>query len=580
MRRSEKGSNKNMTPKKESQNTEEAFHQLMRMIRIGFPLDNQGKPTGRKAHIKEAINALKKTATEQSFGEIDQLRLATLEAEFYQQCGKHLESERVLEPIWDRLWPEWNGPGPLRVTKDRRLLRQQVWALLHYVFYHHYHVTGQHKPALDAFVRIEKIVQLKLQSPGYCPFGTLALCNYFLGLCYRVNRGFVDAEQRMLVAQEYTYERVKRELKRTDISQERKQYEIDYKDLFSARILSGLGWISLQQGYLSRAEQHLRTAQNCLVGVRQETIGVWVDTLLSMAIRRRTACDSPDYEYCLEELERRYAEASETHELTRQRCAFELVRGYLDLAEFGGETSTNKNDCLREAQQWLATVRDLSSSKASQRYHLHMLRFQLVAGQGDAAEATLKELKKLVGHAVPPQRAALIMEAYLYFSQKDLEAARAAVDKALAQILPFSETDGVREYRVPDPVLEAECYVLLARICAAQNDYSGSRHYLDRWRLLSQFVENHYLHRLAKQIITDQLPFFLESQYPIFDGESGGVIMTIVKRVELFERWLIENAQMRYPEFGHRELANIYGMNRSTLSRKFGKILKKDKTEK
>lgn len=179
----------------------------MRMIRTGFPLDDTGKPTGHKQQIADTISAIKKEAVKKAgLSETDRLRFLTLEAEFYQQCGRHVESARVLEP-----------------TRNHRLLRQKIWALLHYVFYHFYHVTGQHKRALEHLLKIEEIIQRELKTDDRQPFGTPAICHYFMGLCYRVNCGFAEAEHRMLNAQRYTHDRAIRELMRTDIPPERKE---------------------------------------------------------------------------------------------------------------------------------------------------------------------------------------------------------------------------------------------------------------------------------------------------------------------------------------------------------------------
>ena len=560
---------------------------LMRMIRVGFPLDRAGIVpdqkervahtvsvlTKQKKQIADTISALKKeVTTNRALSETDRLRLVTLEAEYYQQRGTHLESARVLEPVWKRLKPRldvWSVDQPLEPSGNRELLRQKIWALLHYVFYHHYRVTAQHKEALNLFRSIESIILSELKAPDYCPYGTLALCNYFIGLCYRVNRGFVEAERRMLAAQMYTYERVAREIKRSDITEQQKQYELDYKDLFSARVLSGLGWIAFQQGQLLRAEQHLCTAQSCMAHNRQETIGLWVDSLLWMVVRRRTAYDDPGYQSSLDELSNRWSEASGIHDLTRQRCAFELVRGYLDLAEFGSDQGDRQYN-VKQAQHWLGKVGESSNAKAQQRYDLHHIRLLIVKGDIDAADAKLRELRValLKGIQHHRQRAVLIMEATVYIAQGDFDTARDTVKKALAEILPLASSEALSGYRIPDPVLEAQCYVLLAQIYSSTKDYPAARHYLSQWSLLSQFVDNHYLHHLAKKVVTTQIPFQLEYEYPIFDS-TGEVIQSIMDRTKSFEKWLRANAEARVPK---KELARIYGRDASTVSRRRKKL--------
>ena len=115
---------------------------LMRMIRVGFPLDRAGIVpdqkervahtvsvlTKQKKQIADTISALKKEVpTNRALSETDRLRLVTLEAEYYQQRGTHLESARVLEPVWKRLKPRldvWSVDQPLEPSGKRVLLRQ------------------------------------------------------------------------------------------------------------------------------------------------------------------------------------------------------------------------------------------------------------------------------------------------------------------------------------------------------------------------------------------------------------------------------------------------------------------------
>ena len=239
--------------------TEECFRDLMRMLRGNF--FSGSNLSDQQRVIVATISALKKELTRNhALGPTERLRLLTLEAESYQQRGSYLKSARVLEPVWKELEPrlhQWSPNNPLEPSGNRELLRQKIWSLLHYVFCHHYHVAGQHKQALAHFLRIEEIIHSELEDSADCPSWTLALRNYFIGSCYRVSRGFVEAERRMIEAQEYVYARVTREMKRADSTLATKQYELDYKDFFCARIFSASGWIALQQGQLRHAEQHL-----------------------------------------------------------------------------------------------------------------------------------------------------------------------------------------------------------------------------------------------------------------------------------------------------------------------------------
>jgi tetratricopeptide (TPR) repeat protein len=549
---------------------EECLRDVMRMIRTGLS-PNEPVAT-QKARTRETIASLKSELRRANvLNPADTLRFTTLEAEFYQQCGLHAKSRELLKPTWDNLETrlrQWSTKSPLQDKPDRALLRQKIWALLHYAFYD-YRVTGNHKEALDRFLSIERVINGELQNRDYTPFGTRALFSYFIGHCYRVDRGFAEAERRLLDAQRYTLDRVKREMDRKDTTADRKRYELNYKDLFCARILSGQAWIEMQQGHLTRAQQTLWTAQNCLMQSRQETIAVYIDSLLCMAVRRKTPYSSPAYQEALGNLAKAHENARGVHELIRQRCAFELVRGYLDFAEFGTTEKDLRKDYVSEARQWLDKIGEMPIPKSEYRYLLHETRLFLVKGDIELAEAHLNRLRSASQNPRSPrQRAFYIMEASIYFAQHDLDNAANAIQRALKEILPLSESAQIREYRVPDPVLEAECYVLLARISSARKDYATTMHYLERWRLLSQFVENYYLHHLAKVVSTTEGPFFLAHNYPIYK-DADKVDRTIIERRDDFERWLVRNARERHPELRPGAFAKIYGLDRSVLVRKF-----------
>jgi hypothetical protein len=112
--------------------------------------------------------------------EINSLQLAMIEAEYYQQCGEHSKAANALEPQWRQLKPRleaWSNQEPLEPTdKNRALLRQQLWALLHYVSYRFYREKGSHDLALDYFTKIDKVIRVRLQSKSYVPYGTLGAC--------------------------------------------------------------------------------------------------------------------------------------------------------------------------------------------------------------------------------------------------------------------------------------------------------------------------------------------------------------------------------------------------------------------
>jgi hypothetical protein len=289
-----------------------------------------------------------------------------------------------------------------------------------------------------------------------------------------------------------------------------------------------------------------------------------------MVIRRRTTYGEPAYADAMHHLAQQHAASTGVHELTRQRCAFELLRGYLDLAEFGPQEQ--KRDNLAHASHWLQKANPAQDPKSQQRYLLHRVRYLFIKDDDAAAQ---DELQKAVhaGRAAQIQpRGILVLKAVLAVRGNRLDEAEQALNAALAHILPLADTDS-SEPRPLDPVLEAECYVLLARVAAAKNSFTIARNYLTRWELLSQFVDNYYLHHIAERIVLPDLPFELEYDFPVHQKKGDG-IPKLKDRLQQFELWMLQSVHHRHPHFKWAEIATAYGRDRTAVSRRFGSKLK------
>src|ERR1035437_3143914 len=124
-------------------NPQQCLRDIMRMIRVGLPL----QATARDQHqrLSDTILGLKRHIVSNPLSEVDRLRLVGLEGKFHQQRGDHQQAARILEADWNRLKPRlesWSRKNPLEPGGDPRLLRQQIWLLMHYVFYNHYRVAA------------------------------------------------------------------------------------------------------------------------------------------------------------------------------------------------------------------------------------------------------------------------------------------------------------------------------------------------------------------------------------------------------------------------------------------------------
>ena len=568
------------------------LREITRLIRTGLPRD--GTLFDQQEAVLNAIQAVRKEGRRHPglFSEIEQLKIMTLEAEFYQQNGKPRESQRALEPAWQKLKPDLDGWGPTRPlepTGDRKLLRQKIWVLLHYVFYRYYRIGGHHKEALDHFLRIREIIDKELRrlhkrpELDYHPHGTLAICHYFIGLCYRELRSFGGAEFHFLEAQKETSRRLARELGRPDISDSEREYELLHKDVFCGRVASGLGWIALQQGALVRAELLLVTAENFVVNSRQESLKLFIASLKWMAVRRRVSYDDPLYQEAIEGLTHCFELYRKAGDMTQmRRCASELLRAYLDLAEFEDKDKTLRSMHLQDARKWLTPLEKAAENpKDMLRYHLYHARLLMVAGDMKKADDVLSgEARTLSLRERVPQRALPVLESVLLFKQGHLNEALAGLKRCLSRTLTLTEIGDKRDNRVRDPVIEAECHVLLSQVYAAQKDYVSASRCLDEWSVIGQFVENHYLRHLAqrvREVVVPALGFHVDFDFEIFASDTNEVKVTLLSRIQQFETFLLDSMNARY-NLKIGEQADAYGIDRFKYARKFGGIKKARKS--
>jgi len=333
----------------------------------------------------------------------------------------------------------------------------------------------------------------------------------------------------------------------------------------SARILFGLGWVAFQQGQLLRAEQLLHSARGNLLLTPQHHLRLVVETHLWMATRRRTSFDSPQYQEVLDVLATQYKATVATHEGMRHRCVFELARGYMDLAEFG-KSESMRGEYLTSAQEWLCKIEPHSNPQTAQRLHLHRARWLMLMGDADIAERELNDARGLATETGVEQRATIILDAALSLQKNDYEKATDLLKRALSGILSISQED--QQSNLPhDPVMEAECYILLARAYLGKNENNTARDFLEKWLLMSQFVDNRYLQYLARVKVTRKLAFRLDFDFPVH-CEDGDQVENLSSRLDKFEAWMINSIRERNPRITKTELAFAYGLTPSHFGRK------------
>lgn len=570
---------------------EACLDDILRIVRTGLPEgelpdvmseDAESDEARRKrllkhrSHLAKLFDAVRDQYRRnvQPVDELQQIRFMTLEAEFYQQYGQPARAMSILKPLWKSLEPQLNQwlvrKRPLEPSGDKRLLRQKLWALLHYVFYGIYRVAGQHAKALKYFLDIEKIVDQELMSGGHKAFGTKAMCHYYIGLCYHVNGGLEQARERLLKAQEAIDRRTARR-QSTQRTEDQVRTDLVFHTIFTARVLSALGWIALQQGTLSHGIHLLQTAQTMSAPTGQESLKLFIQTILWITKRRRAAPDSEEHSHAMQRLERLFEAYQGTEDVAhRRRCTSELVRGHLDRAEFWNDDDQLRKHELKRSLYWLDKLDRISDEKARVRYLLHRVRYLIVAEDFDAAKEGLTEARKAASAALVTQRAFYLLDAMITMGQDHASDAIKTLETQLDKITSHTDMRSRRDMTIADPVLEAECYLRLAQAHSMEQSWDECKRRLGQWEILSRFVDNRYLHNFAQGIhasVPLQERFVVEHDFKINTDDSEA--MTLHQRLEEFECWLLKTVLSRPAMKPKREgeksrwtitaLARVYG---------------------
>jgi hypothetical protein len=549
------------------------LREVLQMVRTGvFPgryiADMQGL-------ISDALRRLK---TEQRrhpglFDEVERLRLLTLEAEVYQENGEFYAASNTLEPVWTSLKRRldgWSKLCPMEPTGNAALCRQKIWAALNYVFFKYYRLEGKQRLALQYFLRLEKVIRDELQTDIYEPYGTRALCHYYAGICYNV-LGSTEVERHLLEAQKDTYARANRELSGQTIVAAERNSEIVYKNVFSARILSGLARLALQQGQLVRAEHLLYAAQSLLMGTQQIALQRFIAVYLCTVIRRRAAYTEPAYQNSLDELESYFQMYRQGKDPTGQlRCASELARGYLDWAEFN---DTERTRLLGKAEHWLNRIpKDAPIAAENLRSELLRTRLHLLRGDVEVALDVLLEPEEIIEGDLSLECGIelSLMEALccLHLTPPGIQKAQIHIEKGLETIRRRRNAIDKSEWR-SEPALEAECYLLLAKTKLMIGNFDAAQKHLDEWKILRQFVDNHYLRHLGG-VLQDEVnrkgPRF-ERMFDAYDPVTGRMNKTIVECLDDYEAWL-RSALASHGITKKKDLAKFYGKHPANVDRK------------
>ena len=157
----------------------------------------------------------------------------------------------------------------------------------------------------------------------------------------------------------------------------------------------------------------------------------------------------------------------------------------------------------------------------------------------------------------------------LHTSPPDTRLAERLIQRSLDTIRLQRSQNSEAERR-SDPVLEAECYLLLAKTKLLTGNADAAQKHLNEWTILRQFIDNYYLRHLGN-VLQAELhahgPRF-ERTFEGYDPITGQVTRTIPECLEDYENWLRSVIKSRYGITKKKDLAKFYGRDPSNIDRK------------
>jgi tetratricopeptide (TPR) repeat protein len=573
---------------------EEIVKIILRRVRTGIPLHQ----TGTQPSVEELIEEARKR--ENSSTEILRLKLLCLESEYHGQNGRYSEAAKCLETSWQSIWPssETTLPQSLSENGDRVLLRQKLWLALHYVNYKFAVNRNTASVALAYFASIEEgIDRFLAHPPEYEPYGTRAILYLYRGACLRSSGQFAKAEKEFLRAKESTIERTKKELTREQTRAADKKgspqnmaspavyLALDFRDVFTARISAAQSWVSIQRGRLLPAQHMLTTAKGLLISTNHDAISLLIRSLLAFCNRRRSMHDEPQYWNAMTELQHCFEAFNGNRDFSGQnRCCAELIYGYLDAAQFA-ERSEERKGYLKLAKDWLAKLKELNDTRRKAegplptasivRRHLLTARYHSINRPADkrvdaelsAARIALAADKDDDGKDKRDSQwhtfsfGINLMSAQIHIDLDRAESALTLLRETLQKLELLQASD-------PHPVAEAHTYLLMAMAYSRQGSVDPFRQFFKRWQSLGQFVENTYLHALARKIeFRGQAETFLVTSGEILRPKEG-VPVSLKTRMKDYEDWVIETVIREKTDLSVSQIATFLGVSEATVWRR------------
>lgn len=544
----------------------DCLREIKRMVRAGVSrVDHR---IDIVSHVPAAIERLHTHAksVDCDFTVATHYGLARLEADWLHQTGRTAEAVSLVEPVWidkeNSLLACGLPDHPLEPGNDRTLLREIIWTLMFYAFHNHCTLKGEFKTALRHLNRLRKVIDEELGQHQRESLATRAIWNYFAGQCYLGLRHFANAGKHFLRAQDYAQQRTDRQLKEGpgDPKFDR-AYEIGYNNVFAAQVLgNGLGRVAIHEGHLTRAEQLVRTSLALITGTSHYRLRASLACLLATCLRRREPFGTKAYDRALARLKSCFREFKERGDTSgERRCALELARGYLDLAEYRPE---RRDESMVEAAEWVARLAASDGIRNEIRYHMINARLQLVNRDivsartelGAAYKAAKRSADTLKEFAIP----LAVVKSLISIAENNAAKVKTFIETELEKFRPGRVT--VSDV-ILDPVREAECHLVVAHAAHLSGHAQTAARYFRRWQTTGRLIENNHLRTFAKN---------LGSTFdgPRFElGFEFSMEIPIPQRIEHFRDFLLWSAVTRFPGARNSEIARWFEVDPSTVSR-------------
>jgi tetratricopeptide (TPR) repeat protein len=554
------------------------------MIRTG--LDQAGNAADWREVIDSHFRVLRQA--DYPFAFTEKLRLHTLESEFHALLGDIPGAATILSavvsppdadnPTWFRNLPD----PPASQSEDdlRKQRRQMVWARMYYIWIHLFY-AGRFDEAIRQLDALRPIIDRELpvnwNGEPVPSHGTMGRWHYFYAHCLRGNRRFVEAEEEFLAAQESAAKRLEFRM-RTARSDARAgkltehearsivNYEMRFSSICTARILSALGWVAMQQGLLVRAQQCFASARALIEGTGQEAMKSAIRLRHAIASRRIAPLDRDDFKTAMSELRKSAEDYRLMGDVGGQlRCELEIGRGHVDAAGFS-DSPTARRHHLAEALKSLKIQDELLAAGggggADVRRHLLWTKFYLVQAKVASHSRT-----ESLGQARKSFLAARLASGTQHsrFGRTDLDLFEGLLLLREGEYPDAAELlSTVLQNSQHDPVVQAECRLLLAECYIKwQVNRERAEEHLNAWKQISATVQNQYLH-CAYDDLTARFDVWGEN----FVIESTRDDLNWEVHERALKIWLMKTARAKLktpPTLD--KLSEILGPSPSTLSR-------------